>query len=218
MGRFEMMLKTEELRKRVRRGDYETALKILDTLDLKKVKNTADLSLMADIYTQNGRYDEALLLLQKIYTKTESKKALYSLIEISIKNNNISDAEDYLKVYEIKAPNDYTRYIFRYQIDKLKGASFETLIKTLEALKEIEYMEEWAYELAKLYYKTGMEEECVRECSDIILWFGEGSYVEKAKVLKAYFTGEANKETILEELKKRAKSVSTEDIQENNKE
>ena len=118
--------------------------------------------------------------------------------------HDIQYAERFLIEYESLAPNDFYNYIFRYKIDKIKGEPYEKLIDTLETLKSIEYIEKWAYELAKLYYKADMEEECINECSDIILWFGAGSYVEKAKMLKSYYSGETNKESMIEELKRRA--------------
>jgi hypothetical protein len=205
MGSYEIIVKTEEIKRKVREEDYVSALRILDTIDSRKLKKPSVLSLMAEVYTQNGRYEEAFQLLLRLYNKTKTRKILHQLIWLSIQLNNTEDAEYYLKEYEKQAPRDYNIHIFRYQIDKLKGEPFEVLIETLVKLKETEYIEQWAYELAKLYYKAGMEEECIRECSDIILWFGEGSYVEKAKVLKAYYSGEADKDMIIEELKKRAR-------------
>ena len=205
MGSYEIIVKTEEIKRKVREEDYTSALRILDTIDSKKIKNPSVLGLMAEVYTQNGRYEEALQVLLRIYHKTKTRKILIQLIWISIQLNNTEEAETFLMEYEKQAPKDYNIYIFRYQIDKLKGEPFDTLIQTLENLKETEYIEQWAYELAKLYYKAGMEEECIRECSDIILWFGEGSYVEKAMVLRAYYSGEADKDMIIEELKKRAR-------------
>lgn len=209
MGSYELIVKTEEIKRKVREGDYASALRILDTIDYRKIKKLPVLSLMAEVFIQNGRYEEALQMMLRIYHKSNTRKVLYQLIWLSIQINNIEDAESFLREYEKQAPKDYNIYILRYQIDKLKGESFETQIQTLETLKEIEYIEQWAYELAKLYYKAGMEEECIRECSDIILWFGEGSYVEKARVLKAYYSGEADKDMIIEQLKQRAKADFT---------
>ncbi|HKM00199.1 MAG TPA: tetratricopeptide repeat protein [Mobilitalea sp.] len=209
MGSYEIIVKTEEVKRKSMEGDYASAQRILDTIDLKKIKNMADLSLMAEVCSENGRYEEAMELLQRIYNKTKTRKVVYLLVLTSIKKMNVEDAEFYLKEYILLAPRDFYRYIFRYQIDKIKGEPYETLIETLRALKETERIEEWAYELAKLYYKAGMEEECINECSDLILWFGEGSYVEKAKILKAYYSGEVDKDMIISQLKKRA-------VQENN--
>ncbi|MDD4565976.1 MAG: tetratricopeptide repeat protein [Eubacteriales bacterium] len=207
MGVYENIVKIEEMRKKMGEGDYETALKILNTISLKKIKNTSDLSIMAEVYKENGRYEEAMELLLKVYQKFKTRKVLFQLVTLSIKMLNVPDAEYYLKEYEKMAPKDFYNYIFRYRIDKLKGEPYEKLIDTLVTLKNTEYIEKWAYELAKLYYKAGMEEACIQECSDIILWFGEGNYVEKAKMLKAYYSGETDKEKMIEELKRRAKAA-----------
>ncbi len=205
MGFYENIAKIKEMRKRVDEGDYEEAQKILDLIPLKKIKNTSDLNLIAQVFKENGRYEEAMEILLKLYQKSKTRKVLFQLVLLSIKMLHIEDAEKYLTEYKDLAPEDFYNYIFRYKIDKLKGESYEVLIDTLVALKNTEYIEKWAYELAKLYYKAGMEEECIKECSDIILWFGEGSYVEKAKMLRSYYSGETNKEKMIEELKRRAK-------------
>lgn len=204
MGAYENIVKIEEMRRRLGEGDSETALKILDTLSLKKIKNPSDLSIMVEVYEENGRYEEAMEILLKIYQKSRTRKVVFQLVMLSIKMLHVRDAEHYLEEYQRLAPKDFYNYIFRYKIDKLKGEPYDILIDTLVTLKKNEYIEKWAYELAKLYYKAGMEEECIQECSDIILWFGKGSYVEKAKMLKAYYSGETDKDKMIEELKRRA--------------
>ena len=180
--------------------------KILDTMDIKKIKNILDMNLLAEVYEANGRYEEAKDLYLNIYKKAHSRKSLFKLINILIKLNDSREAEYYFEQYERIAPDDFYNYIFRYYIEKIKGGTYESLIAILEELKKKEYIEKWAYELAKLYYKAGMEEECIRECSDIVLWFGEGTYVEKAKILRSYYAGEADKEWIMREFKRRSKS------------
>jgi hypothetical protein len=204
MGSYDNIVKIEEMRRKMDDGDALSAQNILDTMELKKIKNMLDLSLAAEVYDINERYEEAAQLYLKIYEKTKSRKSLYQLTEISIKRNNVEDAQYYLTQYQKVAPKDFYRYVFRYKIDKLKGEPYDQLIDTLVTLKETEYTEQWAYELAKNYYKAGMEAECIQECSDIILWFGEGPYVEKAKMLRSYYSGETDKERIMEELKRRA--------------
>ncbi len=215
MGSYDNIVKIEAMRRRVEENDMASALKILETITIKKIKNMSDLSLIAEVYAGNQRYEEALQLFHKIYEKTRTRKALYQLVDLSIKSNNLEDAQYYLVEYQKIAPKDFYKYVFRYKIDKLMGAPYEKLIDTLEALKATEYIEKWAYELAKTYYKAGMDQECIKECSDIILWFGEGPYVEKAKILRSYFSGETNKEKIMEELKRRAsgkvESIESED-------
>lgn len=209
MGSYETIVKLEEMRRRVEEGDLLSALKILETLELKKLKNMSDLNLVAEVYAENQRYEEAQEFYHRIYEKTKSRKSLYQLIEILIKLNNSEDAEYFLKQYQKLAPKDFYNYVFRYKIDKIKGESYEHLIEILRDLKRSDYTEKWAYELAKLYYKAGMEAECIRECSDIVLWFGEGTYVEKAKILRSYYSGEADKDQIMEEIKRRAEVVNS---------
>lgn len=209
MKSYENIIKLEEMRRKVVDGDYFSAYKILDTMEIRKIKNIVDLNLIAEVYAENEYYDKAGELYAKIYNKTKSRKSLYQLIEALIKNNDVENAEFYLAQYEKIARNDIYVYVFRYKLEKLKGESYEKLIEILKELKEIEYTEQWAYELAKLYYKAGMEEECIRECSDIILWFGEGVYVEKAKILRSYYSGEADKESIMEEIRRRAEYVNS---------
>jgi adenylate kinase family enzyme len=204
MGSYDNIVKIEEMRKRMEEGNIQAAQSILDTMEIKKIKNMSDLSLIAEVYAQNERYEEAEKLFHKIYEKTRSRRSLYQLLDISIKNNNIEEAQHYLEEYKKIAPKDFYKYIFQYKIEKLKGEPYMVLIGTLQTLKQTEYLEKWAYELAKTYYKAGMDQECIKECSDIILWFGEGVYVEKAKILRSYFSGEINKEKIMEELRRRS--------------
>jgi tetratricopeptide (TPR) repeat protein len=208
MGSYENIVKIEEMKKKVDEGDLLSAQKILDTMDIRKIKNTTDLNLIAEVYSQNERYEEAEELYHKIYEKTKSRKSLFQLIDTLIKLNNAEEADLYLDQYNKLAPEDFYNYVFRYKIDKIKGETFEHLIGILEELKKTEYTEKWAYELAKLYYKAGMEDKCIRECSDIVLWFGEGTYVEKAKILRSYYSGETDKDRIMDEIKRRAEEVN----------
>jgi molybdopterin-guanine dinucleotide biosynthesis protein len=204
MGSYENIIKLEEMKRKVDEGDLLSALKILDGIDYKKIKHITDLHLIAEVLTENGKYEEAAELYSKIYEKTKSRKALFQLTEISIKLNNTEDAEYFLGEYQKLAPNDYYNYVFRYKFDKLKGESYDHLIEILEELKRIEYTEKWAYELAKLYYKAGLEQKCIHECNDIVLWFGEGIFVEKAKILRSYYLTDTDKDGIMKEIKRRA--------------
>lgn len=206
MRSYDRIIKTEEIRKRMQEGDSTTAQKILDTMDLKKIKNPGDLSLYAEVYSLNKRFDEAMEILNRIYKKSKTRRVLFQMLTVSIGRKTHTEAEGLLKEYEQAAQGDFNIFIFRYKIDKIKKEPYDVLIESLKRLKHHTYTEKWAYELAKLYYKAGMEKECIQECSDIILWFGEGSYVEKAKVLKAYYSGGVDKEEIIERLKKRANS------------
>ncbi|HPU63823.1 MAG TPA: hypothetical protein PK304_06680, partial [Mobilitalea sp.] len=213
MGSYGIIIKTEEIRRRVQNGDYDSAQKILDTIPLKKVKNIADLSLFAEVYIHNEKYDEAMELLYRVYKKSRTRRVLDQMVVAAIGRKNIEEAERFLNEYREIAPNDYNYYIYRYKIDKLKKEPYEVLINSLKKLKEHIYLEKWTYELAKLYYKAGMEKECIQECSEIILMFGEGSYVEKAKILKAYYSGEVNKDEIIEKLKSRANKDNKDDFE-----
>jgi hypothetical protein len=213
MGHYKYIVKTEEIRKKMEEGDLLSAQKILDTIEIKKVKNISDLGFMAEVLTQNDRFDEAARLYERIYETSKTRRILGKLVDISIKRSNAQDAEKYLEEYEKIAAGDFDSYIFHYKIDKIKGASYEQMIKSLEAMKQIEYTEKWAYELAKVYYKAGMEKECVKECSDIVLWFADGVYVEKAKMLRSYFTGETDKEKMMEELKRRSDAAKMKDVE-----
>lgn len=204
MGSYENIIKLEEMKRKVDEGDLLAALKILDTLDHKRIKHITDQHLIAEVLTENGRYEEAAELYLKIYEKTKSRKALFQLTEIAIKLNNTEDAQYFLEEYQKLAPKDYYNYVFRYKFDKLKGESYEHLIEILEELKKLEYTEKWAYELAKLYYKAGLEQKCIDECNDIVLWFGEGSFVEKAKILRSYYLTGTDKAGIMKEIKRRA--------------
>lgn len=190
MERYENIVKIEEMRRLADKNQYDEAMKILETIDIGKIKALTDLSIIADVYMQNRHYEEAMAVLTRIYAKSKTRRVLYQLVDLSIKRGNAKEAEEYLEKYVNLAPDDASRFIFRYRIDKLNKEPYEILIKTLERLKEYEYHEQWAYELAKLYHKAGMKDKCVRECSDIILWFGEGPYVEKAKLLKSYYVGD----------------------------
>ncbi|MDF2590091.1 MAG: hypothetical protein K0S41_3932 [Anaerocolumna sp.] len=203
MERYENIIKIEQIRKLVEENQYIKAQNILDTMDISRIKTLTDLSIIADVLTQNERFDDAMKVLTKIYTKTKTRRILYQLVDLSIKRGNVRDAEDYLSRYTKIAPMDPYRYVFRYCIDKLNSESYDVLISSLEQLKEHEYIEVWAYELAKLYHKAGMKDKCVRECSDIVLWFGDGIYVEKAKLLKAYYVGEINPIHMLKAKEKR---------------
>ncbi len=210
MGNYENIVKTEEIRKHVEAGDYLSAQKVLDTMDCRKIKNLSDLNLLAEVYKENEKYEEAAQLYLRVYEKLKTRKTISQLVNIYIKKGNAEKAQEYLSQYQKVSPEDFDGQVFRYKLEKLKGASYEQLIDILLALKKIDYTEKWTYELAKLYYKAGLEEACVKECSDIILWFGEGTYVEKARMLRSYYSGETGREKIMEELKRRSEQGSRE--------
>ena len=107
LGNYDIIVKTEEIRRKVQEGDFDSAQKVIDTMSLKKVKNIADLSLFADVLAQNNRYDEAMELLNRVYKKSKTRRTLYQMVNVSIGRKNIEEAENYLREYEKVAPNDY---------------------------------------------------------------------------------------------------------------
>ena len=190
MEKYENIVKSSEIRKLVEQRMFQKALTILDTLDTNRVKMLTDLSVFAEVYMQTERYDEAEEILLRIRERSNNRRVIYQLIRLAVKTKRVEDAEYYYNEYIKVAPKDSEKYILRYRIDKMRGEDYSILIEPLEKLKEYDYIEKWAYELAKLYHKAGMKDNCVRECSDIILWFGEGVIVEKAKALKSIYVQE----------------------------
>lgn len=177
-------------------GRDEDACALIRQLNLKKLRNIQDLNMIAQICYRAGEYETAKETNLRIYGRTASRRALSQLVELSIKQGLPEEALQYLDKYERVAPKDPTRLLYRFRIYKMQQEPLEHQIAALEQWKTEEYAERWAYELAKLYHKTGDAEKCVRECNDIILWFGEGKYVEWASVLRAYHTGEVDMETL----------------------
>ncbi|HBA97213.1 MAG TPA: hypothetical protein DCZ23_03795, partial [Lachnospiraceae bacterium] len=150
---------------------------------LKQVKSLSDLSVIADVFAKTEQFDSAKDTYLKIYNKSKTRRILHRLIYISIRTKDIDEAEDYYQEFIQMNPSPRDIITTRYRIDKAAGVPIGRLIEILEELKEEEYIEEWAYELAKLYHKAGRLEECRRECEDIKLWFGHGEIVERAKKL-----------------------------------
>lgn len=154
---------------------------------LEQVKVIADLNLIADIFIKNEMFDRALAVYEFLYGRVQTRRILYQLIYLSVKCGQINEAEGYYKEYISLPAQSSDRLILKYFLDKGRKAGRRQLIADLEELKREDYIEEWGYELAKLYHKEGMEKECVNECSDIIMWFGEGRIVEKAMLLKLHY-------------------------------
>lgn len=188
-----MSVKIVEIRKLANKKEYKKALNVLNTIDTYKVKAINDLSLFAIIYEQNKKYMDAKNILLEIYRKNKNKRVIFYLVTIFIKMKYIDEAEKYFKDFLTIAPKDTDRFVLKYKLDKAKNKSFDDLIIDLEELKEHDYLEEWSFELAKLYHKAGYKDKCMKECNDIILWFGEGIIVEKASLLKEYYLGNNEK-------------------------
>ena len=184
------------VKEHMERGQLPEAYELVMQLNGKKIKNVQDLNMMARVCLQTEHYEEAKELTLQIYERTSSRRALSQLVEVAIKQGDADEAEYYLEKYEEVAKSDPTRLLYRFRIYKMCQEPLEAQIAVLEQWKSEEYAERWAYELAKLYHKAGDADRCVQECNDIILWFGEGKYVEWASVLRAYHTGEVDIETL----------------------
>ena len=190
MERYNTIVKIEEIKRLTENGEIERAVRAADTVEYERLRTVSDLGVLAEAYIRGKEFGKARRIYEKIFERSRSRRVAMQLVNLSIKLKDIEAAEEYLEEFTKIAPDDFYRYIFRYSIDKLKGEPYEVLIDSLEKLKKKEYIEKWAYELAKLYHKAGMDRKCVDECSDIILWFGEGQYVDRAKALRSYYYGE----------------------------
>lgn len=186
MGRADDGMKCMEVRSLLKKGDYEEALKVADTIDIDRVKSIVDLKILASAYERVGQYENAKYVLLKSYHQKHSKMTIYRLAYLSIKTGEFDDAEELYQEFSELAPNSPDRYILRYGIDRAKNVDYVLRIATLQKLKQIEYTEEWGYELAKIYHKAGLHEDCIRECQDLIIWFGSGIIVDKARLLCKY--------------------------------
>ncbi len=174
--------------------DYETAVKLAEKLELNKVKNVSSLCLLGEVFLHERELDSAEKVLLKAYEKMpKGRRGLDLLTEVYIEKGSYSEAEYYYKEFISVASRDLHRYILRYRLDKGKGERVSVLIHTLEQLKDYEYIEEWAYELAKLYQEAGEDKKCIRECDEIVLWFGHGEYVDMAMELKNEVMGAVHK-------------------------
>ena len=185
LDKEEFRIKLEEINKLVQDKDYKGAMSIVDSIDWRRVKNVRTLWVVGEIYAANGRYEDSKEIFLLAYHKASvGKNILYRLIEISLRMDDISEAEDFFEEYRQVASNDNTQYILQYKIAKAKNASLNEQIRILEEYKEQEFTEKWSYELAALYYKAGEKQKCLDLCNEIILWFSEGKYVMKSYDLK----------------------------------
>ncbi len=188
MDKYEYKLKLDQMKALAAEGDYATAAEIADTINWRRIKNINLLIKAGDVYTKQKRYEEARDILLMAYDRSPiGRMIIYRLSEIAIKMKNFEEAEEYYDEFIELAPHDNLRYVLRYRISKAKGADIHTLITILEELKESEYTEEWAYELAYLYHRAGEVEKCINACDELILWFGDGVYVERALELKMLY-------------------------------
>ena len=185
MDKYEYRLKAEQIEKLVKKKDYQTAVKISDTIDWRRVKNLNMLYIVADLYEAVERYEDCMEILNIAYDRAPvGRMLLYKMTEIATRTHNFEEAIKLYREFVKAAPHEQSRYILKYQIYRERGSSLDDQIKTLKEYKTHEYQEKWAYELASLYDQAGMQEDCVRECDELILWFSEGEYVTKAMELK----------------------------------
>lgn len=185
MRQYELTIRIAQIHHLIEVRKYKKALAVVKTLDMRQVKGISDLSAIAEVYTKTEQFDAAKNTYLRIYKKSRTRRVLYRLIYLAIRTNALDEAEGYYQEFVAMSSSQRDALILRYRIDKASGASVGQLIGILESLKEEEYIEEWAYELAKLYFKAGRFEECRSECEDIKLWFGKGEIVERAKRLIA---------------------------------
>lgn len=188
MDKYEYKLKLDQMKSLTAEEKYEEAAEIADTINWRKIKNINALVKVGEIYEKVGRYDESKDVLLTAYDKSPiGRMIIYRLAEVAIKTKSFDEAKEYYQEFVEIAPHDNLKYVLKYEISKAQGADIGTLIGILEELKEQEYSEEWAYELAYLYHKAGMSEKCIDACDELILWFGDGPYVERALELKMLY-------------------------------
>lgn len=189
MDKNEYRAKLEEISQLVDKQDYKGALKIVDTIDWRRVRSARTLCMVGEIYEANKRYEDSRKLLLLAHQRAPiGKTVIYRLVELSIKMGEFDEALNYYKKFVEISPNDNSRYILKYKIYRARRSPIEEQIEILQDYKSREYTERWAYELARLYAKAGMKDACIEECDDLILWFSEGKYVTKAMELKMRFT------------------------------
>lgn len=179
----------EQMKNHMSEGQYQEAVELAEGINWRKVHNVNRLVDAADAYEAVGKIDEAKELLVLAHERSPiGRTIIYKLAMLCLKKNDVDGARKYLEKFVEIAPKDSHKYILKYHILKAGNASDDSIIKVLEQLKEADFMEEWGYELACMYRKNGMINECVRVCDDLILWFGEGPYVESALELKMIYT------------------------------
>ena len=183
MRQYELAIRIAQVHHLVDERKYKKALAVIQTLDMRQVRSLSDLKVFAEVYTKTEQYEGAKATYLRIYRRSRTRRVLYRLIYLSIRTNALDDAEAYYQEFVRMNPNARDVLILRYRIDKASGVPIGQLIEILQELKQEEYIEEWAYELAKLYHRAGRREECMEECEDILLWFGTGEIVERAKIL-----------------------------------
>ncbi len=185
MDKYEYRVKTEQMLEYMEKKQYKKAMEIADTIDWRRVKNATMLNNVSEIYENNGEYQKSRDVLFMAYDRAPgSRKIVYRLGTLALKINDPDEASDCYEEFVKLAPKDPNQFILKYKILQARRAPLSEQIEALEDFKKAEYVEKWAYELAKLYHEAGMTTECLEECDDLILWFSEGRYVYQAMELK----------------------------------
>ncbi len=185
MDKYEYKIKEEDIKELIKMQEFGEAAEVADTVDWRRVKSVKMLCMVSDIYKKMRRYEDSRDLLLLAYDRHPGGRTIvYSLCELAIKMGDLGQALEYCKEFIQIAPKDPGRYILQYKLYEAQEVGLEECITVLEELKKRDYREKWAYELALLYHKVGMETKCVEECDELIVWFGEGKYVIKAMELK----------------------------------
>jgi len=188
LDKYEYKLKLDQMKSAFAEGNYHMAEELADSINWKRVRNANSLIKAGEVYETAERYDDAKEMFLLAYERSPiGRTIVYRLAELAIHVGNYDEAMEYYEEFVEMAPNDSLKFVLKYKIYKAKGESLAEQIQILEDLKEQEYIEEWAYELAYLYHQAGMSEKCVEACDELILWFGDGAYVEKALELKMLY-------------------------------
>ena len=188
VDKYEFKLKVDEMKALVSARNYNAAAEIAETINWRKIRNLNALVLAGEVFEQVGRYEDSKEILLLAYDKSPiGRNIIYRLAEIAIKTNRFDEAQEYYDEFVDIAPHDNLKYVLKYKMTAAQGLPYKEQINILEELKEQEYSEEWAYELAYLYHKDMQPEKCVEACDELILWFGDGIYVEKALELKMHY-------------------------------
>ncbi len=190
MDKYEYQVCADQIKSLLSERKYTEAMDVADTIDWRRVKSVSMLCTVSEIYKINKRYEESRDILLLAYERyPNGRMIVYALCELAVKMEDILQAVEYYKEFVQVAPGDTGSYILLYKIYEVQDVSLEERIEVLKEFKKRDYREKWAYELAYLYHKTGQETNCIAECDELILWFGEGRYVNKAMELKMEHTG-----------------------------
>ncbi len=188
MDKYESKLRLDELKQLIGEEKYTQAADLCDEINWKKVRNINSLMQAGEAYEKVSRYDDAKEVLLTAYDRSPiGRMIIYRLAELAIHTKNFEEAQEYYDEFVDVAPHDNLKYVLRYEMMKAQGAEISERIALLEELKEEEYTEKWAFELAFLYHKAGESEKCIDACDELVLWFGDGPYVEKALELKMLY-------------------------------